>query len=61
MERANPTVYGVDGALDWKNADIASFLYAALAYFADTPSRPPQEHPSWKMVAEFLYCGKIIE
>ena len=61
IERANPTAYCVDGALNWKNADIASFLYAALDYFEDKPSRTREEKPSWKMLAEFLYCGKIIE
>ena len=62
IEIENPRVYQVDGALNWKNADIESFLYAALDYFVDGPLREPiPDHPTWKMFAEFLYCGKIIE
>jgi hypothetical protein len=61
IERENPQTYMVDGAHNWKNADIASFLYAALDYFDDKPFHKPEREPSWKMFAEFLYCGKIIE
>ena len=61
IERENPQSYMVDGAHNWKNADIASFLYAALDYFEEKPFHKPEGQPSWKMFAEFLYCGKIIE
>ena len=61
IERENPQRYMLDGAHDWKNADIASFLYAALDYFEDKPFHKPEREPSWKMFAEFLYFGKIIE
>ncbi len=62
IEKDNPKSYIVDGALDWKNGDIPNFLYAALEYFTDGPLREPiPEQPSWKMFADFLYCGKIIE
>lgn len=54
-------MYVVDGALDWKNADIQSFLYAALEYFVPGPFHTPDNEPNWKMFAEFLYCGKIYE
>lgn len=51
----------VDGALGWKNADISSFLSAALEYFEVRPFHKPESSPSWRMLAEFLYFGKIYE
>ncbi|WP_083868226.1 hypothetical protein [Dyella ginsengisoli] len=57
-EQADPARYCLDGARDWKNADIASFLYAALTLFED---HHPNEAPSWSRFAEFLYSGKVIE
>lgn len=60
LEEERP-VYYVDGAHDWKNADIASFLWAALDYFDEKPFHKPETEPSWSMFAEFLYFGKIIE
>lgn len=61
MERENPTRYSLGGAHDWQNGDIASFLYAACEYFVDRPLSPPETKPSWRMFADFLWCGKIIE
>jgi hypothetical protein len=61
IERDSPSIYIVDGALNWKNADIASFLYACLDYFDDKPFHRPEQDPSWRMFADFLYFGKIIE
>ena len=60
LERTDQIRY-IDGAYDWKNYDIASFLYAALDYFESKPFHKPEESPSWRMFAEFLWCGKIIE
>lgn len=61
VEKANLKTYVVDGAFDWKNSDISNFLYAALSYFESGPYHQPEEQPSWKMFAEFLYSGKIYE
>jgi hypothetical protein len=61
IEKAHPDIYVVDGAMGWKNGDIARFLEAAMSYFADDPSRDEEKEPSWTMFANFLYCGKIIE
>ena len=61
IERANPQTYVVDGALDWKNGDIGGFLYAALRYFEPGPYHLPESEPSWRVFAEILWCGKIIE
>jgi hypothetical protein len=60
-EKANPRAYMFDGAYNWQNSDIASFLQAALCYFEDRPFHKPEEQPSWRMFAEFLYFGKIYE
>lgn len=61
IERNNPQVYSVDGAHNWKNGDIDGFLYAALDYFEPKPFHQPETEPSWRMFADFLWCGKIIE
>lgn len=61
IEQANPKAYCVDGALGWKNGDIASYLGACLDYFTEKPFHKPERGPSWRMLAEFLYQGKIIE
>jgi hypothetical protein len=61
IERDDPERYPLDGVHNWKNGDIASFLFAALDYFRDKPLHTPESDPSWKMFAEFLYFGKIIE
>jgi hypothetical protein len=60
-ERGQPIRFGLGGSFNWQNADISSFLYAALNYFTPNPLHQPVEEPGWKMFAEFLYCGKIIE
>jgi hypothetical protein len=57
MERACPVAYAIDGAMGWKNADIASFLWASLDYLFHRP----ETEPSWRTFANILYCGKIIE
>jgi hypothetical protein len=61
VERADPQRYTLDGAHDWKNGDIEGFLYAALDYFSPKPFHRPETEPSWRMFADFLWCGKIIE
>lgn len=62
IEREHRDRYVVDGALGWMNGDIPQFLWAALDYFDDGPLKEPvPDQPSWKMFAEMLWCGKIIE
>jgi hypothetical protein len=61
IERQDPKTYVLDGAFNWKNGDIASFLFACLDYFTDKPFHQPEREPNWRMFADFLYCGKIIE
>lgn len=61
MERAEPVRYQLGGAINWQNGDISSFLWASLEYFEPGPFHQPEDSPSWKMFAEFLYFGKIYE
>jgi hypothetical protein len=58
LERASPDRYVLDGANGWKNADIASFIFAGLGQFE---GRSSTSEPSWRDFAEFLYLGKIVE
>lgn len=60
-EQSYPQRYIVDGAFNWKNGDISSFLYATLEYFESRPFHKPENEPSWRMFADFLYFGKIYE
>jgi hypothetical protein len=61
MEREEPVRYQLGGAHNWQNGTISSFLGAALVYFQPTRLRKPEETPSWRMMADFLYYGKIYE
>lgn len=58
LERDDPTRYCLDGALGWKNADIASFLHAGLLCLGSS-TRPAEA--TWKTFADFLYYGKVVE
>jgi len=61
MELAEPDRYRLGGAMNWQNGDISTFLDAALNYFEPSPGHQPEDSPSWRMFAEFLYFGKIYE
>jgi hypothetical protein len=61
VERKSPERYQLGGAYDWKNADISAFLWAALTCFEPKPFHEPATEPSWRMFAECLYCGTIVE
>lgn len=61
MEREQPVLYSLSGALNWQNGDIPSFLGAALNLLEKKDDSEPDEQPSWKLFADFLYHGKIIE
>lgn len=57
LEAATPDPYRLNGELGWNSADIPSFLDAAVRGF----ERHPDEPPSWRLFAEFLYLGKLYE
>jgi hypothetical protein len=61
IELDNPGTYIVDGALGWMNGSIGQFIGAGLTHFEPAPGEKPIETPTWKDLAMFLYCGKIIE
>ena len=61
LERDEPVRFQLGGACGWQNGSISSFLYGGLAYFDPKPFHEPESNPSWKMMAEFLYYGKIWE
>lgn len=44
-------------ALNWHNTNIESYLQAALVWLVDSN----KDEISWKLMAEFLYSGKIYE
>lgn len=58
IEQRNIENYQSDGAaLGWNNTNIESFLQAALVWLVDSD----KNEVSWKLMAEFLYSGKIYE
>jgi hypothetical protein len=60
MERNDPVRYQLGGALDWQNSSISQYLECALSCIEDNDVGE-SETPSWKLMAEFLYAGKIYE
>ena len=57
MEQLNAENYQTEGALGWQNTNIESFLQAAVVWLVDSD----KNDVSWKLMAEFLYRGKIYE
>src|SRR4051812_48185209 len=53
IEKTESKRYSLDGASNWKNADISSFLYAGLDCFTEKPLRSAEKEPSWKAFAHF--------
>lgn len=61
MARNEPERYAYCSVLGWENSDISSFLFSCLEYFETGHFHRPEATPSWKMIAKFLYFGKIYE
>ena len=58
LEQQNIENYKSAGAaLGWHNTNIESFLQAALVWLVDSD----RNEVSWKLMAEFLYSGKVYE
>lgn len=61
LEQTGAEQYKWIGAYEWQNVEIHSFLNGCLDYFENKPFHKPESEPSWKMFADFLWFGKIIE
>ncbi|MCY7346275.1 MAG: hypothetical protein LH614_08665 [Pyrinomonadaceae bacterium] len=56
-EAENAEKYKYGNASDWENQTIEQFLDGAVSWLEASG----REDISWKLMAEFLYCGKIYE
>lgn len=62
LEARSPEDYRWEGALGWQNTTIEGYLSGALQCTLDNEGRNDfLAEPSWRSLAEFLYCGKIYE
>jgi len=59
IENADPEGYRWGGAEGWNNNCISLFIEGGLSHFEQ--DSPAIENPTWKDLAEFLWCGKFIE
>ncbi len=56
-EIENPDKNKYGDASDWENSTVEHFLDGAVSWLEDSE----RNNLSWKLMAEFLYCGKIYE
>jgi len=57
VEIASPDKNKYGNISDWENTSIEHFLDGAVSWLEDGE----RNDISWKLMAEFLYCGKIYE
>lgn len=57
LEQENIKNFQAGTALGWHNTNLESFLQSALVWLVDSG----KDEISWKLMAEFLYSGKIYE
>lgn len=57
IEQQGIEKYKSGTALGWHNTNLESFLQSALVWLVDSD----KDEVSWKLMAEFLYSGKIYE
>lgn len=57
LEQQNIENYQSGSALGWQNTNIESYLQSALVWLVDSD----RKEVSWKLMAEFLYSGKIYK
>ncbi len=60
IESANPEAYKYGGAEGWTNNCISLFIEGGLSHFYPANGEVI-ENPTWKDLAEFLYCGSFME
>lgn len=56
-EAGNSELNQFEGVSDWQNTKIDHYLDGAISWLEDSE----RDDISWKLMAEFLYCGKIYE
>lgn len=56
-EVTNQEINKYANASEWQNQTIEDFLDGAVSWLEDSE----KNDISWKLMAEFLYCGKIYE
>jgi hypothetical protein len=61
IEAADPEAYRWGGAEGWTNNCISLFIEGGLSHFALGPDGSAIESPTWKDLAEFLWCGRFME
>ncbi len=61
IEAANPEMYRYGGAEGWNNTCISLFIDGGLSHFASDAYPSHATSPSWKDLAEFLWCGMFME
>jgi hypothetical protein len=61
IEAVNPEVYQWGGAEGWNNNCISLFIEGGLSHFEPAPDGSVIENPTWKDLAEFLWCGRFME
>ncbi|MGI8494581.1 MAG: hypothetical protein ACR2L1_04610 [Pyrinomonadaceae bacterium] len=57
IEQQGIEKYKSGTALGWHNTNLEGFLQSALVWLVDSG----KDEISWKLMAEFLYSGKIYE
>jgi hypothetical protein len=61
IEAANPEAYQWGGAEGWNNNCISLFIEGGLSHFEPRPDGTVIDDPTWKDLAEFLWCGRFME
>lgn len=61
IEDANPEFYRWGGAEGWTNNCISLFIEGGCSHFESPPDGKVVETPTWKDLAEFLWCGRFME
>lgn len=57
IESNAPEKNNYSSVSDWENPNVENFLDGAVSWLEDSE----RNDISWKLMAEFLYCGKIYE
>ena len=61
IEAANPEDYQWGGGEGWTNNCISLFIEGGLSHFEPALAGSVIDNPTWKDLAEFLWCGRFME